>query len=311
MRFNHLTNIIRYSQRTAGVLMAVAVIHLTSCDKFEGDQTIPSYLQIDSLGFYTDNDVQGTAKQNLVDAWVYVDDDLIGGFELPAKIPILKLGTHKLEIRPGIILNGIADTRAPYPCIEPIVIDALGLYPDSVVFAYGVSNYYENAEFVWMEDFEDPSLAIFKSPNSDTTIYRTDPANAPGAFLDQYSQYSGISYMDAARSYVQLVSDDGNGYGFVFDRGDFIFLELNYRNNVPMVIGFYIQLLDNTVQERSFLVINPTDIWKKIYVNFTPIVNETIDAVNFRVYIEGYNQEGKEDAFIMLDNIKLVTRPNL
>jgi hypothetical protein len=289
----------------------IAGLLFTACDKFEGDQTVPAYLNIDSLGFYCDNDIQGSDNQKITDAWVFVDDDLIGGFELPTTIPVLKNGTHKLEIRPGIILNGIPDTRAPYPCIEPIRFEDFDFYSDSAVIAFGTTTYYDNTEFVWMEDFEDPSLAIHASVNSDTIIYITEPANAPGAFLDSHSQYSGISYVDNTHPFTQLVSDNGSGGGFVFDRGDYIFLEMNYRNNIPIVIGLYIELMDNTIEQRSFLIANPSDTWKKIYVNFTPIVNETTDAVNYKIYFEAYHPEGNETEFIMLDNLKLVTRPNL
>jgi len=291
--------------------LAIGLFLFFGCDKFEGEQTVPSYLQIDSVGFMSDNDIQGTNNQKIVDAWVYVDDELIGGFELPAVIPVLVEGAHKLEIAPGILLNGISDTRAPYPCIESVIIDDFDFFRDSIVPAFGTSSYYSNAEFVWMEDFEDASLAIQPSNNSDTGIVRTQPAGAPGAFLDEFSQYSGISNLDDARPYVQLVSDNGNGEGFVFDRGDFIFLEVNYRNDVPIVVGLYIKLTDNTIEERSFLIISPNDGWNKIYVNFTPIVNETIDAVDYTVYFEALLPENTASAYIMLDNIKLVTRPNL
>jgi len=281
------------------------------CDKFEGDQTVPAYLKIDSLGFYSDYDVQGTDKQKIVDAWVYVDDDLIGGFEMPALIPVLAEGVHKLEIRPGIMLNGIADTRAPYPCIEPIIFNAVRFSSDSITIAYSNTSYQDNAEFVWMEEFEDASLAIKASANSDTGIYRTFPASATGAFLDQNSLYSGVSYLDTANNYLQLVSEDGNGLGYVFDRGDFIFLELHYKNEVPIAVGFYIKLMDNTVQERPFLILSPSAEWNKIYVNFTPIVNETVDARSYTVYFEAQLPKDTENAYIMLDNVKLVTRPNL
>jgi hypothetical protein len=278
------------------------------CDKFEGDQTVPSYLKIDSILFISDNELEGTNNQKISDAWVYIDDDLIGGFELPALIPVLKKGPHKVEIRPGIILNGISDTRAPYPCIQPVIIESVELFPDSIVTLSLTSNYYENSEFVWMEDFEDASLAIKASQNSDTALYRI---NGEWAYQDTYSEFSGISYVDTANSYIQLVSTDGNNQGLYFDRGDFIFLELNYRNNIPIVVGLYIKLMDNTVQQRSFLIINPTEEWNKIYVNFTPIVNETTDAVYYNVYFEAQQQDDVENGFIMLDNIKLVTRPNL
>ncbi len=278
------------------------------CDKFEGDQTVPSYLKIDSILFISDNELEGTSNQKISDAWVYIDDDLIGGFEMPALIPVLKEGPQKVEIRPGIILNGISDTRAPYPCIQPVIIESVELFPDSIVTLSLTSNYYENSEFVWMEDFEDASLAIKASQNSDTAIYRT---NGNQAYHDVYSEFSGICYVDTANSFAQLVSTDGNNQGFAFDRGDFIFLEINYRNNIPIVVGVYIKLMDNTVQQRSFLIINPTEEWNKIYVNFTPIVNETTDAVYYNVYFEAQQQDDVENGFIMLDNIKLVTRPNL
>lgn len=293
---------------TYWLVSLLVIAGLYSCDEFEGNQTVPSYIQIDSLGFTCDLDLQGTTNQRIVDAWIYVDDNLVGGFELPAKVPVLVEGVHKLEIRPGILLNGISDTRAPYPCIEPVILEDFNFEPDSIINAYGVSTYYGNAEFIWMEDFEDASLTIKKSENSDTTIARI---NTNGVFTEDFSQYSGICYLDENAEYVQLISDDGNNEGFIFDRGDFIFLEMNYRCNSPIVVGLYITLQDYTVENRSFLIISPSEDWKKIYVNFTPIVNETVNAVSYVVYIESYLMDGSINGFIMLDNIKLVTRPNL
>lgn len=284
---------------------------LSSCDKFEGDQTIPSYIAIDSLGFDAADDIQGTSNQKIIDAWIYVDDNIIGGFELPARVPVLVNGIHKLEVRGGIMLNGIPETRAPNPCWKPMIINAYNFTPDSISRFYNVTTYYENCSFVWMEDFEDASLAIKGSNNSDTGIVRTYPAGAPEALIEDFSQYSGISYLDADHPYLQLVSVSGSDEGYVFDRGDFIFLELNYKNTIPVVVGLYITLTDNTVEERSFLIISPSDEWNKIYVNFTPIVNETTDARDYTVYLEASLPDGTEDAVIVLDNIKLVTRPNL
>jgi hypothetical protein len=162
-----------------------------------------------------------------------------------------------------------------------------------------------------MEDFEDEGLAIRPNPPSDTGIVQTFPTNAPEAFLDQYSQYSGISYLDNDASYLQLVSDNGDGGGFVFDRGDFIFLELHYKINIPLVVGLYIKLDNNTVENRPFLIVNSTDVWKKIYVNFTPIVNETVDAVDYTIYFQAELSPTDASAEILLDNIKLISRPNL
>ena len=76
-------------------------------------------------------------------------------------------------------------------------------------------------------------------------------------------------------------------------------------------MGVYIRLTNNTVEERPFLILTETEEWNKIYVNFTPIVNETIDALSYTVYIEAQLPDDSGSAVILLDNIKLVTRPNL
>lgn len=287
------------------------LLGLPGCDKFEGDQTVPAYLRIDSIGFTTDYVTQGTRDQKLVDVWVYVDDDLVGGFELPATIPVLAEGRQKLELRPGIMLNGISDTRAPYPCIQPMIFEDFELIPDSAVEVYGVTDYYGNSEFRWMEDFEDASLAIHETTKSDTTINRTYPSGNPDAYINGESQFSGICYLDDGHDFMELVSDDGNGQGFVFDRGDFVFMEIHYKIDLPVLIGLYIKKFDGTIQDRSFLVLNDSDTWKKIYVNFTPIVNETVDAEDFKIYFQTQLPEGDNSAVILLDNLKLITRPNL
>ena len=285
---------------------------MNGCDKFEGDQAIPSYVQLDTISFSTEYSSQGTEYQKIVDAWVYVNDQLVGGFELPLLVPVLSEGPCRIEIRPGVMLNGISSTRAPYPCVKSIIIENLTLTPDSIArLTIPDASYLTNVEFLWMEDFEDGSLSIKEHPQSDTAIYRTEPANAPGAFLDEHSRYSGIAYLDGDRPFLSLQSDDGNGDGFRIDRGDFVFLELNYRTEVPLVFGTYVRKTDQVVIYRPYIGHNASPEWNKVYVNFTPVVNDYADAFDYTIYIKAENDASGERSVIMLDNIKLLTRPNL
>ncbi len=96
---------------------------LTSCYKFDGDQTIPAYLKIDTVLLKTYYPEQGSNSNAIKDVWVYVNDQQIGAFELPAMFPVLAMGNQKLEIRPGIKVNGISSTRAPYPFYKPIIYE--------------------------------------------------------------------------------------------------------------------------------------------------------------------------------------------
>jgi hypothetical protein len=312
---NHLRKMMLKCKKkvcASGLLLFVVSMFFSGCDKFEGNQEIPSYIRIDSLVFTTDFTSQGTAAHKMVDAWVYVNDQLIGGFELPAEFPVLQEGDCRLEIRAGIKLNGISDTRAPYPCIAPYKISSILLEPANSISLTPTFEYFSNTEFVWREELEDASLALREGNKSDTGIYRTQPENFPGAYLDEYSQYSGIAYLDDERSVLELETDNGDGEGFVFDRGDFVFLEAQFKTTVPILVGMYIRRTSvGGVEDRPFIVLNTSDDWNKIYINFTPIVNEVADAVNFKIYFLATKQEGEADHEIMFDNLKLITRPNL
>jgi len=112
-------------RRTFYFIIILSLIFLvslsTSCRKFDGDQTIPAFIRIDTISLTSDYFTEGANTHNISDAWVYVNDQIIGAFELPALIPVLAKGTNKLEIRPGIKLNGISSTRAPYPFYKPFI----------------------------------------------------------------------------------------------------------------------------------------------------------------------------------------------
>jgi len=313
---NHNPNFIYMAeilQRHVYLLMFLPVFLFTSCDKFEGDQTVPTYLSIDNVGFTTDFSSQGTEKQNIKDVWIFVNDQAIGGFEMPAKFPVLEEGISTVEIRPGIILNGISSTRADYPYFEPIILKDVNLVRDSILSFTDLETVYRsNTVFKWREEFEDPALTIISGPHSDTGIIMTDPADNPVAFLDEYSRFSGVVSLDAARPYVFLESTSGSGNnGFDLKAGDFIFLELHYKSDVDITTGMLLNQQNQYIEQRSLIGIRATQEWKKIYINFTPVVLESPGAVSFWVYFEAYRDEAREVSKIYLDNIKLLSRQNL
>jgi len=154
-----------------------------------------------------------------------------------------------------------------------------------------------------MEDFEDASLSIGPHSNSDTTIFRTKD----GAFMGDNAEYSGVVFLDNERPYMRLQSDDGNDDGFEINFGDFVFLELHYKIDINMETGMVIKHTNDILEKRSLIGLNPTDTWKKVYINMTPIVNDNPGAVNFRVFFEATKTSSNPETIeMMLDNIKLI-----
>ena len=87
-----------YIKRTILFLIMICIL---SCNKEESTE-VPSYLKIDNI-LLDDN-----STHNITDAWIYIDDNLQGVYELPAHFPLLVTGKHKLRIKAGIKENGIS-----------------------------------------------------------------------------------------------------------------------------------------------------------------------------------------------------------
>lgn len=280
------------------VVLLLSLLLFVSCDKFESSQTVPAYIRIDSIGLFTDYDEQGTASNKIVDAWIYVDDNLIGAFELPVIAPVLQEGIHKVEIRAGIKINGIAATRAPYPMYEPIVIEDVMLVPDSIVTINQTTTYYDNVVFAWMEDFES-LITIEETAKSDTAVKRT---NDPSQVFE--GGYSGIISLTSGKSFYEGAMAESS----VLPTGTKpVFLELNFKLQNEITTGLFSNKLGEIIQE-PIINLNTTSEWKKIYINYTPAVNRNSTALSYKIYLAAMLQSGLQDANILIDNIKLVYR---
>jgi len=289
------------------IVLAVLFFSFGACTKFEGNQTVPTYLKIDTVFFTTNYSLQGEKSHEITDVWIYVDDQQIGVFEIPAMFPVLAMGKHKLEIRPGIKVNGISSTRAPNPLMKPLIFDNFDFYPDSVQELNNLTfKYYDNSKFAWIEDFENVSLTIESISYSDTTIKRTEPANNPEAYLSSTSKYSGIINLTEERS----------NYG-AWSLAAFelpileapVLLEMDFKTDNYVSVGLLVYL-PGDYERKPLVVLNHSEEWNHIYINLTPTVNQYPNAINFKVLFEAGHEDGNEVSNIYLDNIKLIYRDN-
>jgi hypothetical protein len=51
---------------------------------------------------------------------------------------------------------------------------------------------------------------------------------------------------------------------------------------------------------------NPSDIWKKMYVYLSPSVSGATNATDFSIYFAMSNDEGADNLELLIDNLKLV-----
>ena len=274
------------------------LILFPSCEVINPDEDVPSSINISSFDFEAGIG-EGSSLAQITDSWVYVSGNLIGAFEMPTTIPVLTSGIQTIEIRPGVLLNGIAGTRTINPFFTTYKVDH-----DFVVGKTEVitpkSSYVDGVIFPWNnrgeEDFEEGGISIDSIPGSSTKIYKSTDDVFEG-------QYSGKIVLD-----VQHKNYKGQSKK-VFDlpkSGAYVVMEINVKNIAsPLNIGMYVNLNTGQVKDVPHITINPSADWKKLYINFTELVSYYNNAVGYRVYFK-VDLGKNESSVVYLDNIKIM-----
>ncbi len=279
------------------------MVIFTGCYKFEGSQTVPAYLKIDTISVTTYYPDQGTRSHKITDVWIYVNDNIVGAYELPAYFPVLAEGLNDLQIRPGIKLNGISSTRVPYPFYEPIEYEDFQFVADSThVIHHPVADYYEDLLFSWMEDFEGAGLSLDENPASDTVIVRVVRENSP----EPETKYAGAIFLSDENPIYSAASYNA----FEMPRqGSPALMELEWKSDNYLNTGLLIRDPGGYVKV-PLLILKHSETWNKVYINLGPNLSLHPQASEYRVYFEAGIDNDKDFSTIYIDNIKVIQRPN-
>lgn len=287
----------------------------SSCKKFEGGQTVPAYIRIDTLGLSCDYSTYGANTHAFIDAWVYVDDNVVGCFELPATIPVLKEGFHKVSVYPGIARDGIKDLRAPYPFMAPVEYSSVNLVRDSVVNLFPIFNYYPNGDNLhvrWKEDFDAGMISIQSTSQSDTNLFRV---GGPLAWHDPdgvHSTYSGKVVLTSDT--MQFCIATNEEFKDLPTTGAACMLEMDYKCSDTCAVGLF-YMLNYTVTQLQIIRLRPTgtsgvepERWNKIYINLGPYLVDNEDAEYFKLYISSWYDRNDGPQYFYYDNLKIIYR---
>jgi len=275
---------------------------LGSCSFFDKHEDTPSYIHIEKFNLTTTS-IQGTNSNNITDAWVFVNGNSMGVFELPCTIPVLEEGDTRITIYAGIKDDGISAIRKIYPFYTNYVVDKYlirGLVdtisPTCVYFDPPLCN-------IDKEEFEDAGIKFIADASSTINVTKT---NLVGEIFED--QYSGKIEMNSAD--ILMKSFYTTDFQFPGNGGQ-AYVELNYKNNIEFTIGLEITEPLNIINTDNTRI-NPSYddsenlVWKKIYVNLTDLINLHPNATNYRIYIKAVNSEALNGQFVLIDNFKVL-----
>jgi hypothetical protein len=264
------------------IISILLLLTLFACKKENISE--PSYISIESI--YLDS----TTTSNITDAWVYIDDNLQGIYELPANFPVLASGVHKLRVKAGIKDNGIASSRIAYPFYSSYIIDEQNFDARTTIEIIPEVNYLDSAKF-FTEDFDGSGLSL----DTDSASFSTDETDG----ID--GEYGKIILIDS-----MLISEITT---YKLDNlpqaGAPVYLELDYKCNTQFLVGVYVNF-PGSVLQKDLLWVNPKEDWNKIYIDLTSTITEGVGAESFKVFI-GMKRDFELDTnTLYFDNLKVV-----
>jgi hypothetical protein len=275
--------------------VVLVIIGTGSCGK---PAPIPAYIHIDSVALHTIPSLDGTNSHAIPDAWVYVDNQLVGDFELPATIPVPNTGQHTLQIAGGIKENGSSAERQPYPFYQTWSIP-VNLIPETRITVSPLVSYIPSCRpFDWKEDFEGVGTSLID------TLAPTDSKFIKDSVNKFEGHYGGSAYLNPSANPAQMHFECESATAFPRPPlGLDVYLEINFKCNNK----FYLGLLDvtnyHTIIYETFL---PTPVWKKMYVRLTDVMSGIQPGEYYRIYFGMDADPAVSNPEMHIDNIKLI-----
>ena len=124
-----------------------------SCIK---ENAVPAYLHISPFSLTTKTG-EGTTAQKITDAWVYIDGNINGVFQLPVTIPVVELGKHEISIFAGIRNNGTRSNPVIYPFYNSYK-GILDLKADKIDTVRPTTTYLATTQFKIMDNFDSGTI---------------------------------------------------------------------------------------------------------------------------------------------------------
>ena len=277
--------------------LAVMMLFLGSCDK-DNEARLPYYLYIDTVVVKTDLFHQGAPTHNITDLWVYAGGKFVGVFDKKKIIPILPEDNadNEILIFAGVRENGIKIEVNIYYLYKEYKYSLRK--PPGVIDTVKVEfRYVDHAKFLFIEGFENTNIF-----NMDLD---GDPATALKRTMEEacWGRYSGKVMLTEEHNIFSATTK--LDYFGIPDKGNLVYLELDYKGNVPFVIGVSGKDKDENEYKQDIILLKEKDNWQKVYVNLTQTIQQSA-LQSYKIYFNAIHNEKAGTSLLYLDNIKLL-----
>ncbi len=278
--------------------IALLALLIPSCDLINPPEEIPSYLYVADFDYQTNPFVpDDTHTTNITHAYVFIGDESMGLFTLPATVPVFQQGEQPLLIDPVIPENGLYSNLKINPFYKRFEGTAY-LSPAQTDTVHPTTSYIDQTHIAFLENFEGNSVFF---------NYERDGDDSTQMELTNFMPREGLGAGYILLTSEHPVIDVATPASQLFELKDknIIYLETDYKTEAELRFGLIGFDATGPIGSSYEFGILPKDDWHKIYFNLTDQVR--VSGFNeYQIALTAALPEGKDSAKIYLDNIKLL-----
>lgn len=276
--------------------LSIILIFFGACNIVNPKEKLPTYIQIDSVQLLpTVSATHGSVSQKITDVWVYYNRQLLGAYQLPAKVPVIASGSGQLQILAGIWNNGLSGTRAKYPFYTYDYFD-IDESPTKVIKHTPVFNYRTTdtpAVKYYIESFEQGNS--FMKFDGDTTFSKTN--NPTEVFEGDWS--AKVNLHDTITTFTSITSQE-----YLLPAYSECYMELNYKTDGPMTVRVQMDYQGSMIYS-DVIGLNSKENWTKIYIDLKGFAS-TYQGAKFKIILKAQLPTGMTNANYLIDNFKII-----
>ena len=275
--------------------LIIIVFIAPACNKYEFKDLSTTYINTERIELISSNGQN--LSHNITDLWLFIEDGYAGTFSLPAHIPVLESGKHRVSIYPGIRNYGIRSKPEIYTLLNEYKTE-LDLQSKNEITVIPKYTYKSTAISYMQENFESSSIFIYDLDSfRSSTIIRSNLNARDG-------KYAGYGLLNSAN---RTIESSTNKIEISTSSKKSAYLEIDFISDTEMQIGL-ISIQGNTSIKSYFLTLNATPDWKKIYIPLYEII-PTQDGDTFQLAIKSELKSPASTAYFFIDNLKLICLP--
>ena len=278
-------------------LSTALFLGINACNIINPSEPTPTYIHIDSFSFKS-RDTLGSSSHRITNVYAYFNDQPVGVFDLPVTFPVIANAPGTLKILPGIDFDGLTGYEVNYPMYTA---DTLALIPQpgKIISFLPKSTYNEGVRIPFLEAFENGvgkvnSFSLYAF--GDTTI---QTIATPADVFEGHG--SGLISLPPGKDSTSIISTPMN-----LPYGVNSYIELDYKGNLPLVVGMSVVLNSGPVYTEYLIALKPQIEYKKIYVGLRDFVGNN-QGVNYQILLQTIKPGNVTDGYLFLDNIKVVS----